>query len=127
MVGILVFSMFSLAVLGMLARAADLSRRDAEINQVNQLCQGYLEETLMVARDPQGYQQLVSLSLRPARDPHFLYALDVEELHQGHETLGLKNLTVLLYHADPGNPSLPDLRRVRGGLATCLGTRVEAP
>jgi Tfp pilus assembly protein PilV len=126
-VGLLVFSLFALAILGMLARAAELSQRDAEINQVNQLCTGLLEQTLIVAREAQGYQDLASSPLRAAPDPRYLYAVDVREWTQGHEALNLKKVQVLLYYADPGDPDQPDPRRARGGLALCLGTDVQAP
>ncbi len=123
-VGMLVFSLFALAVLGMLAMAADLNQRDTEINQVNQLSQGLMEEAVMAARSQEGYQQLRPLGLRPCADPRFLYALEVEEQTDGPEVLGLKKVSVLLYYTDPANPTVPDPRRP---LATCLGTQVEAP
>lgn len=127
MMGLLVFSLFSMAVLGMLARAAELSQRDAELNQVNQLCTGLLEQALIAARSPQGYQDLASTGLVTAPDPHFLYALDVHAETRGHEDLGMKKIQVMLYYADPGDPDQPDPRRARGGLALCLGTDVQAP
>lgn len=126
-VGLLVFSLFAIAVLGMLARAAELSRRDSEINQVNQLCTGIMEQALVAARDAQGYQDLASTGLIVASDPHFLYALDVREWTQGHENMGLKKLQVMLYYVDPDDSDRPDPRRARGGLALCLGTDVQAP
>lgn len=124
-VGLLVFSVFALAVLAMLGSSANLNQRGTELNQINQLSQGLMEQAVMAARSQAGYQQLQSLGLRPCpADPRFLYALEVDEQTQGTEVLGLKKVSVLLYFADPENPAIPDQRRP---LATCLGTQVEAP
>src|SRR5688572_3496722 len=107
-VGLLVFSLFALAVLAMLGSSAHLNQRGTELNQIHQLSQGIMEEAVMAARSQDGYQQLQSLGLRPCADARFLYALEVEEQTQGTEVLGLKKLSVLLYFADPENPAIPD-------------------
>lgn len=123
-VGLLVFTLFALAVLAMLGTSANLNQRGTEMNQINHLSQGLMEEAVMAARSQTGYQKLQSLGLRPCADARFLYALEVEEQTQGPEVLGLKKVSVLIYFADPENPAIPDKRRP---LATCLGTQVEAP
>jgi hypothetical protein len=121
--GTLVFSLFVLALLGVLGRSAHLNSRGRELEQVNQLTEGYLEELIALGRSPEGFTRLASRPLTVSFDPDYLYAVDVRE-----PTDGLKKVAVLLYHHEPQGPPLQiDRRRPKGALALCLTTVLEQP
>ena len=121
--GIMIFALFVFGVLGTLGQSAHLNVRDKEVNQVNSLTQGYLEQIVMQAKTRPGYYQLASSGLRASDDPDFIYALDVRPGFPG-----TTKVAVLLYYHDPSGPALtPDPRRPRGGLALCLSTLVGEP
>lgn len=121
--GTLVFSLFILGLLGVLGRSAHLNTRGRELDQVNQLTQGYLEELIALGRSPEGYRELNSRPLTVSFDPEYLYAVDVRE-----PTDGLKKIAVLLYYHEPqGAPLQIDRRRRNGALALCLSTVLEQP
>lgn len=119
----LVFSLFILGLLGVLGRSAHLNARGRELEQVNQLCEGYLEQEIGLARSPEGFAQLAARPLSVSDDPEYLYSVDVAEPIDG-----LKKISVCIYYHSPDAPPLTlDPRRPNGALALCLSTLVEHP
>ena len=122
-VGMLVFSLFALALLGVMAQSAQLNRRGRELQQVHSLTEGYLEEAIMVARTPAGYLGLAAQALRPCQDSNYVYSMDVTEPNPG-----LKKICIMVYHHDPhGTSTAIDPARPNSGLALCLSSLVEQP
>lgn len=122
-VGILVFSLFALALLGVMGQSVQLNRRGKELQQVHSLTEGYLEELIMLGRTPVGYAALASQALRPCPDADYVYATEVSELNPG-----LKKVCVMVYHHDSyGSAAAIDPRRPNGGLALCLSSLLEQP
>lgn len=121
--GTVIFALFALGVLGTLGQSAHLNVRDKEVNQVNSLTQGYLEQLVMQAKTKAGYFKLAPMALRSADDPYYLYAVDI-----AHTMPGTTRIAVLLYYHDPVTPATTiDVRRPNGGMALCLSTLVEEP
>lgn len=121
--GVAIFSLFVLGLIGVLGRSVHLSRRGREIEQAHQLTQSYLERLISQAREPEGYLRLASIGLSQSYNPDYLYSVDISEVQPG-----LRRLCVRLYHHDPhGTPLAVDTRRVHQGLAICLGTVVNQP
>lgn len=121
--GTLIFALFSLGTLALLIRCNQLNHQDSSLSQVNSLSEGLMEELVMLARSEDGFQKLDSLSLRPAGDPNYVYAVDVSA-----PMSGLKRVTLVLYYHDPqGSAAAIDTTRPNLGLATSLGTALEQP
>ncbi len=117
--GILIFLLFVLFVVGVLSHAADLSRRDGEINQVNMLGQEAMERMIQQARTQPAFDNLAAVPLTPCVDPNYLYQCDVAQV-----VPGMKKITVTMWFAKGG---AVDVTRPNGGRALTLGTQVEAP
>lgn len=117
--GILIFLMFVLFVVGMLGHAADLSRRDGEINEVNMLGQDAMERMVEQARTQPAFDNLANVPLSPCQDPNYLYQCDVAQV-----VPGMKKISVTVFYAKGG---AIDATRPNGGRALVLGTQVEAP
>lgn len=122
LVGMLVLLLVMLAVLGVLIQSSHLERSDAEQTQVLALAQGLMEMRVDQARLLEGYDELESLPLQPTEDEKFLYRQEVSEL-----PLGLKKLSISIYHADRNNPGSPDTKRVRDGHAITLSVSLAEP
>lgn len=117
--GILIFLMFVLFVVGMLGHAADLSRRDGEINEVNMLGQDAMERMVEQARTQPDFDNLANVPLSPCQDANYLYQVDVAQV-----VPGMKKISVTVFYAKGG---AIDATRPNGGRALVLGTQVEAP
>lgn len=117
--GILIFLLFVLFVVGVLGNAADLSRRDGEINQVNMLCQDAMERMIQRARTQPEFDNLAAIPVTPCADPNYLYQCDVAQV-----VPGLKKITVTMWY---GKGGAVDATRPNGGRALVVSTLVEAP
>lgn len=122
MIGLALFAMFSLAVMGVLIQSARLDAQEQENTQLTALAQRLVEERIDTAREYQGYHSLSGVSVSPTSDPHFLYTADIIDVSEG-----LKKLTVTIYHADPDNPTVVDSSRARGGESITLSVVVGEP
>lgn len=122
LVGMVVLALLLTAVLGTLIQASYLERTDEEQTEVLAVVQGLIESRIDEARTPTGFQNLQSHALAPTPDPGYLWEEELTELD-----LGLKKLTVSLYHADPNNPAVVDASRIRGGHAITLSVTLVEP
>lgn len=117
--GIVIFLLFVLFVVGVLGQAADLSRRDGEINQVNMLAQDAMERMIEQGRTQPAFDNLANVPLSPCQDPNYMYRCDVAQV-----VPGLKKITVTVFYAKAG---AVDTSRANAGRALILATQVEAP
>lgn len=109
-------------VLGLLVQSAYLEQTDQEQTTVLALTQGLLEERVDEARVLEGYANLNSIPLSPTSEPGYLFEQTVRELG-----LGVKKITVSVYHADPADPATADESRPHGGKALTLSVSVGEP
>lgn len=117
-----VLALLLTALLGTVIQVAYLERTDEEQTEVLAVVQGLIELRIDEARTPNGFDNLTSHSLAPTPDPGYLWEEEVSDLD-----LGLKKLTVSLYHADPNNPNIVDASRIRGGHAITLSVTLVEP
>ena len=122
MIGMALFAVFSLAVLGLVVQTAKLDAQEEENTQLTAVAQQVVELEVDKARLYDGYQALKDVALTPTTDPHFLYQETVSEV-----TPGLKKITVTLYHAKESDPTKVDTKRARKGEALTLSVVVGEP
>ncbi|MFA7482239.1 MAG: hypothetical protein WC314_17160 [Vulcanimicrobiota bacterium] len=122
LIGMVVLSIAVLALLGILIQSSYLDRADATSTEVLAIAEGLLEVSLAQVQDRDGFQGIAAISLTPADNPDYLYERRVSEL-----TSGLKKLSISLYYADPGDPTLPDPQRGQDGHALTLSVTVTEP
>ncbi len=100
MIGLTVFSLFALAILGTLIQAARLEQNEAEHTRITLLAQALLERNIDRSRGYQGFHSLANIALTASDQIGYLYARRVSDL-----SAGLKKITVSVYRADPADPS----------------------
>lgn len=122
MIGMALFAMFSLAILGLIIQSAKLDAQEEENTQLAAVAQQLLELEVDKARTFEGYAQLTEVTLAPTSDPQFLYRETVREV-----TPGLKKITVTLFHARQSDPETVDTARPRQGEALTLSVIVGEP
>ena len=122
MVGLALFAVASLAILGLVIQSAKLDVKEEENTQITALAQQLLEREVDRARTFEGFDELDNVTLSPTDDPAYLYEETVTEVSRG-----LKKVTITLYFADPANPTSPDPSRPRGGECFTLSTILGEP
>lgn len=122
MIGLALFAMFSLAILGLIIQSAKLDAQEEENTQLSAVAQQVLESEVDRGRTIKGYSELTDVALKPTTDSRFLYRETVREV-----TPGLKKITVTLYHANPTDPDAIDATRPRQGEALTLSVIVGEP
>lgn len=122
MIGLALFAMFSLAILGLIIQSAKLDAQEEENTQLSAVAQQVLEREVDRARTYKGYLDLEDITLQPTSDPQFLYSETVREV-----TPGLKKISVTLYHTRKNDPHTVDNTRPRGGEALTLSVIVGEP
>ncbi len=122
LIGMVVLGLLLTAVLGTVIQASYLERTDEEQTEVLAVAQGRIEARIDEARTATGFANLQSQPLTPTPDPGYLWEEELTELD-----LGLKKLTVSLYHADPNDPTKVDASRIRSGHAITLSVTLVEP
>ena len=110
-IGIAIFAIFALAIVGLLGGSASISQRDGEVNQVTALAQGYLEEAIGRGRQLAGYKDLKDLPDAPTSDPAYRWGRAVQPFY-GSDTpaeddlAAMKKITVTIYKNDKAELTL---------------------
>lgn len=122
MVGLALFAVASLAILGLIIQSAKLDVKEEENTQISAVAQQLMELEVDKARDHEGYDSLANVLLTPTSDPDYLYEETVTDVSDG-----LKKVTVTLYYADPNNPNTADITRPKAGECFTLSTIIGEP
>jgi hypothetical protein len=132
-VGLGVFALLSLAVVGTLARTADLEKRDTGLTETTFLLDSLLEAQVSKSREFEGFSGLASTpdgeywTLEDDRpdglQQSYLYRVEVEET-----VPALKKVVVSVYHRKQGIASAEiDPKKGQSGRAVSAGTRIGEP
>lgn len=132
-VGLGLFSLLTLAVVGVLVQTAYLDTRDTEITETTSLADSLMERRVSAARVYESYDALQSTpagdywTLDAGRadglDGRYIYRVEVTET-----VPAMKKISVSVYHRDPqATPPAPDTRKPRDGRAVTVGTVVVEP
>ena len=122
MIGMVVLAFVVLAVMGILIQSSYLEQSDTPQTEILALAQGLLEVQLDQARVLEGFRTLESISTTPTSDSSYLYQQQITQM-----PLHMKKISVSIFYADPTNPNVPNLDRVRGGRALTLSVAVVEP
>ena len=122
MIGLALFAMFSLAMLGLLIQSARLDSQEEINTQLTALAQRIVEEQIDKARHYEGYQSLADVALTPTSDPKFLYTQTVTDVAGG-----LKKVSVSLFYSKRDKPTVVDISRPRKGEAVSMAVIVGEP
>ena len=120
MIGMVVLAFVVLAVMGILIQSSYLEQSDTQQTEILALAQGLLEVQIDQARVLEGFRTLESISTTPTSDSSYQQQITQMPLH-------MKKISVSIFYADPTNPNVPNLDRVRGGRALTLSVAVVEP
>lgn len=132
-IGLSVFAMLSLAVVGTLIQVAHLDTRDTGLTETTFLADGLMEKRVSDARRYESYRDLLTTpsgnywaldSERPdGLHKRYIYRVEVNEAMPA-----LKRIVVSVYHRDGDFPvPTPDTGKGNQGLAVSVGTLVAEP
>jgi len=132
-VGLGIFALLSLAVVGTLARTANLEKRDTGLTETTFLLNSLLEAQVSKGRDFEGFEGLVSTpdgeywTLENDRTDGmqklYLYRIDVTE-----SVPSLKKVVVSIYHRKQNSSSIEvDTTKGQSGRAVSAGTVIGEP
>lgn len=131
MVGLGVFAVLSLAVVGTLLQTANLDKRDTVLTESTFLLDSLLESQVSRAREFEGFDDLESTppgsywELEPSRadglQNRYLYRVDVEE-----PIPALKKVVVSVYHRRDNTTNI-DPTKGQSGRAVSAGTMIGEP
>lgn len=132
-VGLGLFSLLTLAVVGMLVQTAYLDTRDTQLTETTLLADSLMEQRVSAAREFEHYQGLLSTPagefwlLDSGRadglDARYIYRVDVVE-----PIPAMKKITVSIYHRDPDFPApTANTSKGRRGHAMTVGTALAEP
>ncbi len=132
-IGLAIFAMLTLAVVGTLIQTAQLETKDTSMTEVAMLADALLEQRVSEARD---YRAFMELEATPSGEywnleedrtdglqHRYLYRVEVEE-----PTRGLKRVNLSIFYRDsdfPGN--VVDSSQGQAGQAIALGTILAEP
>lgn len=132
-VGLGLFSLLTLAVVGMLVQTAYLDTRDTQLTETTLLADSLMEHRVSAARQFENYEALLSTPpgefwlLDSGRadglDARYIYRVDVVE-----PIPAMKKITVSIYHRDPAFPApTTDANKGRHGHTMSVGTAIAEP
>jgi hypothetical protein len=132
-IGLGVFAMLTLAVVGTLIQTARLDSKDTGLTETTFLVDSLMERRVADARKYEAYRDLMATpsgeywALEPDRpdglQTRYIYRVEVEE-----PITAMKRVVVSIYHRDPVFPvPTPDTNKGRQGLAVSVGTLLAEP
>lgn len=132
-VGLGLFSLLTLAVVGMLVQTAYLESRDTQLTETTMLADSLMERRLSAAREYQNYDALASTPANSfwlldagrsdGLEARYIYRVDVVE-----PIPAMKKLSVSVYHRNGAVPgAAADLNKGRNGHALTVGTLIAEP
>lgn len=132
-VGLAVFAMLSLAVVGTIIQTAHLDTKDTGLTESTFLVDSLLEKRVSDARDYDAYRDLLATpsgefwTLEENRPDHlqsrYIYRVEVDE-----PMTALKRVVVSVYHRDGDFPvPTANVHKGQQGLAVSVGTLVAEP
>lgn len=132
-VGLAVFAMLTLAVVGTLIQTARLDTKDTGLTETTFLADTLMEKRVADARQYEAYRDLLATpsgeywALEPDRadnlQTRYIYRVEINE-----PMPAMKRVIVAVYHRDPDFPTpTPDLDKGQDGMALSLGTLIAEP
>ena len=133
MIGLAIFAMLTLAVVGTLIQTARLDTRDTGLTETTFLADSLLETRLADAREYESYRDLLATpsgqywTLDPGRadglEARYIYRVEINE-----PMPAMKRVIVSVYHRDASaSVPTPDIRQGQAGMALSLGTLIAEP
>lgn len=133
MIGLAIFAMLTLAVVGTLIQTARLDTRDTGLTETTFLADSLLETRLADAREYESYRDLLATpsgqywTLDSGRadglEARYIYRVEINE-----PMPAMKRVIVSVYHRD-ANASVPapDIGKGQAGMALSVGTLIAEP
>jgi hypothetical protein len=132
-VGLAVFGLLTLAVVGTIIQTARLDTKDTGLTETTFLADSLLEQRVSDAREYEKFRDLTATpsgqfwALEPERadglQERYIYRVEVES-----PSPALKKVVVAVYHRDKDFPvPTPDTHKGQNGMAITVGTLIGEP